>query len=369
MRTGMCTVEKHSEWAESLRKVSSQPLSFCPDFQQVAKRWEAWWRFDADRPLLVAPTRKRADIRWDKAFDLLEKPDAWLEVRRQQFENTCWIGDTLPNIRVDIGPVATAAFLGAPLHFALEENTSWQTPIIDEWSDEAVLVLDENNHWLQVVLQLAQRVAQDAAGKYVVALPDLSGAVDILANMRGSQSLLTDLYDNPDAIVRAADKLMDAWERVFVLMYDTVTGADAGVVNWLLAWSDRAYALPTCDFNFMIGPEHFQKICLPSLAEQSRRAGRCLFHLDGEGASRHAEALAEEPLITAIQYSPGAGTPSALAKLDMFRLFQEARKPLVVACPQTEVPELIDKLDHRGLAIFPDVDTPEEAERLVRIVA
>jgi hypothetical protein len=33
------------------------------------------------------------DVRWDKAFDLLEQPEEWPRVRRTQLENTRWAGD------------------------------------------------------------------------------------------------------------------------------------------------------------------------------------------------------------------------------------------------------------------------------------
>ena len=62
-----------------------------------------------------------------------------------------------------------------------------------------------------------------------------------------------------------------------------------------------------------ISPTDFVEVCLPSLHEQARRAGRAVYHLDG--APRHARALAEDSAITAIQYTPGDGTPSALAVL------------------------------------------------------
>jgi hypothetical protein len=211
--------------------------------------------------------------------------------------------------------------------------------------------------------------ARDAADRYLVCLPDFSGAFDILANLRGTERLLMDLYDHPDAIRRAADRAVDAWEQVFATSYETILREGAGVNSWVQVWSDRPYTIPTCDFNFMIGPDVFRNLVMPSLAEQSRRAGRCLFHLDGPGAARHAEALAEEPAITAVQFTPGAGTPSALAWLDMFHMLQEAHKPLVLICPAEEVAELAEKLDPRGLALMPEgIRSLEHLQELQRQV-
>ena len=108
---------------------------------------------------------------------------------------------------------------------------------------------------------------------------------------------------------------------------------------------------------------------MPSLKVEALRAGLCVFHLDGPDASRHAQALVEEPAITAVQYTPGAGTPSALAKLPMLEMIQKAGKPIYIVCPKTEVEELADRLDPKGLVLAPDdIETPGEADELLEHV-
>ena len=83
---------------------------------------------------------------------------------------------------------------------------------------------------------------------------------------------------------------------------------------------------------------------------------------------RDAEALARTPEVTAVQYTPGAGSPSALAVLDMLRMLQEAGKPIVVDAPPDELPELASVLDPRGVMfLLPGVDQAI-AERAVKVV-
>jgi len=361
--------QKH--WTEVLTQTASKPLVFCSDFPEIARRWERWWRCACDRPLLGASVRKNghSNIRWDKPFDLLDRPAEWLRVVRTQMENRIWSRDTVPCLRVDLGPVVTAAFLGAPLEFALEENTSWQKPVIEAWHDDAIPPLDPENRWLQTVLKLSAYAARDAAGRYLVALPDFSGAFDVLANLRGTEKLLLDLYDNPAVLGSAAARILEAWEHAFAMTYDAILDCGAGVTSWLHVWSNTAYTVPTCDFNYMISREHFKLFVMPSLAEQARRAGRCLFHLDGPGAAKHAETLAEEPSITAVQFTPGAANPSAVPWIPMFQMLQRAGKPLVIECLCSDVPQLVDKLDHRGLVLRPgDVGTPQAVESLERLI-
>jgi hypothetical protein len=352
-----------------MKTIQEQPLAFCPDYPERVARWEAWWRFQADRPLVCVSVGTRKDVRWDKAFDLLEKPDAWLKVRRAQLENTHWAGDDVPSIRVDIGPVATAAFVGAPLHFSAADNTSWQTPVIESWDPPPRLKLDPKNRWYCAVMKLLRVTAADAAGKYAVMMPDYSGAVDALANLRGAENLLLDLYDHRAEAIRAANELVDAWEAAYRQTNQILAAAGAVMTTWIGVASRVPYTVPTCDFNYMIGPQDFIEICLPSLREQARRAGRCALHVDGPGAAKHVEAIAAAPEITAVQYTPGAATPSALERIDLFKRWQAAGKPVIVCCPKAEVPELLRQLDPRGLLICPGgVSSPAEADAIAAYI-
>ena len=134
-------------------------------------------------------------------------------------------------------------------------------------------------------------------------------------------------------------------------------------------------ALPLC--HLTTSPPHytagganrlprFADTCLPSLSEQARRAGLCVFHLDGPDAARHAESLAQAPEITAVQYTPGAGTPSAMSVLPMLRMFQQHKVPLFIDCPLDEVQQVVQELDPAGIAIRPSgFATPQEADALV----
>jgi hypothetical protein len=147
--------------------------------------------------------------------------------------------------------------------------------------------------------------------------------------------------------------------------------ADAGSVmnTWIGPASCVPYTVPTCDFNYMIGPEDFIEVCLPSLREQARRAGRCALHVDGPGAAKHVEAIAAAPEITAVQYTPGAATPSALERIALFQRWQAAGKPVVVCCPKEEVPAILRQLDPRGLLIWPGgVTSPAEADEIAAYI-
>lgn len=357
---------RRDDWRRSLSDIQAQPLEFCPSFPQVAQRWNDWWQFKADRPLIIASAAKTADIRWDKAFDLFDRPADWLHIRRQQLEQTHYVGEALPAIRADIGPVATAAFIGAPLHLASAEQTTWQDPIIDSWQEAMPLALEPHNTWLEKVLLLLETIAQDAHGRYLACLPDLSGAIDALANMRTTQKLCFDLFEQPETVLAAASQVVDAWEAVFVQMYDLLLAHDVGITQFVPCWADSPFTVPTCDFNALIGPREFQAGCLPSLKDQARRAGRCVLHVDGPDAARHVEALTQDSDITALQYTPGAATPSALAVVPMLQRIQRHQVPIVINSSLDEVRTLAPQLDPQGTAILvSDVQTCRQADDLI----
>lgn len=357
---------RRQDWHKSLTRIQSEPLMYCPSFPEVAQRWNDWWRFKSNRPLVIAQVAKTSSIRWDKAFDLLEQSEEWIRVRRRQVEQTHYVGEALPFVRVDIGPVAMGAFMGAPLHFALTEQTSWQSPVIESWDNTIRLEVNPSNAWLRKVLSLMEKLAEDARGEYLVCLPDLTGAIDALANMRTTQKLCFDLYEHREDVLLAGAQAVDAWETVFSRMYDLVLGLGVGITQWVSCWADSPFTVPTCDFNALIGPEDFKDVCMPSLKEQARRAGLCVFHLDGPDAARHAETLAEDPDITAVQYTPGAATPSALSMLPMLRMFQQHKVPLFIGCPLDEVKQLAQELDPRGVAIrVSGLSAPEQADTLI----
>jgi hypothetical protein len=212
---------------------------------------------------------------------------------------------------------------------------------------------------------LTALAAQDGAGRYLVCTPDLGASADVLLNLRGSSALCLDAITRPDTVREAIDAIYPAWHEAFTTLYRIALGHGAGLIHWLEIWSSRPYYVPACDFNFLIGPDQFNAICLPDIARQSATVGRAVFHLDGPGAARHIDALLEVPDIQAIQFTPGEGSPSALAWVSMFKKIQARGRSLYVFVPADEVLEFSAALDPKGLCIVPSGGLkPEELDAL-----
>ena len=340
------------EWSIGLEGVASAPLEFCEGFPEIARRFEAWWAQELfDRPVFIATANANPSRPITRRLDLLARPDAWFEEKFADMVQTHRVGDALPSVRVDFGPVLLGAMLGGRLEFGAD--TGWTHAFInDEWSNAPDWSLREDNPWWVQLRGLTRRVAEDAVGRYLVCGPDLGGAGDVLLNLRGSTQLCMDVIERPDLVRRTTDAIYPAWHQAFSEFNRIVAGRGAGLLHWLGLWSNRTYMIPACDFNYMISPAQFRDLFLPDIARQTATVGRAVFHLDGPGAANHIDALLEVPDIQAIQFTPGEGTPSALAWVEMFRKVQDRGRSILPICPAEEVLELCEALKPEGLAII-----------------
>lgn len=359
------TEADRTRWTAALTQIAKQPLEFCPNFPEIAARWEAWWRFESDRPLLQISASKREIPYWGKAFHLFPDFEAWFEARFPQVDAVQNMGESVPALRVDIGPVSLGAFIGAPLTLSEKTGTTWQMPIVESW-DDFEPCLDPENEWWKTVREFTARLAERAANRFLVTTPDLTGAIDTLANLRHSEQLCFDLYEDREGVIRSAEKVMGIFETVYKTLADSTLQAGAGMNQWTGGWSSSPYCTPTCDFNALIGTQDFAQVCMPSLRAQSQAVGRITFHLDGPDAARHAETLAADPAITSIQFVPGTATPSALAQTEMFRRIQAHRKPVMILIEFAEAEKAMETFDPRGtsLCVY-NCPGAREAERLV----
>ncbi|MBX7258631.1 MAG: hypothetical protein K1Y02_19880 [Candidatus Hydrogenedentes bacterium] len=351
-------IEELGNWTQILTQIAAKPLASCPTFPKIAHRLEAWWHQDCiDRPVFIASYNGNPSRPITRRLELLQSPLAWLEAKRADMAQIRYVGDAIPNVRADFGPVLLGPMLGGSLEFGAD--TGWTHAFInDDWSNAPDWILRDDNPWWKLLRELTDLVAEDARGNYIVCTPDLGGSADVLLNLRGPENLCVDVMMQPDFIRDQIDAIYPAWREAFTGLYRRAMQAGAGLFHWLCLWSNRPYMVPACDFNYLISPEVFNSVCLPDIARQAATVGRAVFHLDGSGAARHIDALLEVPDIKAIQFTPGEGTPSALPWVDMFKKIQAKGKSVLIFAPANEVLTLCDELKPEGLAF--SVTVPKE---------
>lgn len=352
-------------WSANLRRVREADLDLCPQWPKIAARFDAWWaQACVDRPIFIGSTAHGCGPGVCKHADLVLGDEmTWFEARKADMLALHRVGDALPNLRVDFGPVLLGGLLGGRMEF--EPHTSWTHPLIDDdWSNAPDGSITDNQGLWRQLRNLMELVAADAAGRYLVCTPDLGGSADVLLNLRGSAELCFDVVERPQIVKRTIDAIYPAWRRAFALLYDVASAYGAGLIHWLEIWSSQPYMIPACDFNYMIGPALFNEVCLPDIARQVATVGRGVFHLDGPGATRHIDALLEVQEMQAIQFVPGSGAPSLRPWLDMLRKIQDRGRSLIIATSPDEVMDLCDALRPEGLAFMVQGTPPRQLDQL-----
>ncbi|NSW53203.1 MAG: hypothetical protein HPY85_11915 [Anaerolineae bacterium] len=340
------------QWRNTLTRLSQQPMEFAPGFPGIAQRFEAWWQHDClDRPIFIASCNGNPQRPTARRVDLLKTPDRWFEEKFKDMRQTHWVGDALPFIRVDFGPVFMTALAGAEPIF-VSDTTWYEHTINDDWSNAPDWRFRDDNPWQVLLRQLLAMVADDARGRYFVCTPNLGGTDEVLLNLRGSAKLCMDAIDQPEKIIQAVQAIHPEWERMTALLYESILSRGAGLIQWQMLWSNQPYTLPSSDFNAMLGPRHFKQLFLPDIEQRARTVGRASFHLDGPDAARHIDALIACDALDVIQFTPGDGAAPARSYTEMFRNVQQAGKSLLIACTQADVLPLCQALDPKGLAFL-----------------
>jgi hypothetical protein len=350
-----------AQWSRCLHQVASAPLAYCEGFPKIAARFEAWWQHQMlDRPLLIAAPANPAVGQAggiNRRLDLLDQPETWFATKLRDMKSLHWTADSVPHLRVDFGPAMLGTLLDKPFHFA--SDTTWYDAVIgDDWTDTDAWAIDPANVWWQRLCELTERVAQDAAGKYLYCAPAYEATADVITNLRGATQLCMDVMDRPEVVARSINALFPVWHQTLSMMYDTLSSHGAGLTTWMRIWSSEPFAMLAGDVGYMLGQDDFNRLILPDIERQAQVMGRGIFHTDGPAMLRHLDALLEVPQIRVIQFTPGAGTPSILPFIDDFKKVQAAGRSLLLIVQPDEVMPLCDALDPVGLAFLLDAVPP-----------
>lgn len=348
-------------------------LLYKEDWEETKERYKAWWAHEYFGRCALAVTAPR-----DDALD--EAPPAepatplerWTDLdylsalNTYRHRRTFYGGEAFPIWNPGYaGYRRLGVFLGCPI--TLDFQTGWLDPIlIDGITEFESLRLDESEPHFQSALELLQHEVVEAKGESIPSIGAFGGCGDTLAALRGTDKLLYDIADTPD-VVRAADQfLMDLWIGAYKRFYDIIKDTAEGSTCWFTLWSPGKFYATQNDFAYMIGPDMFRDVFLPTLEKQTAFLDNCVHHVDGVGNFAHVDALCELSGLDALQILPGAGKPSPLHYMDVLKKVQAAGKNLHIGIPATEVKDALDNLSARGLFISTSCKTEGEAKELLK---
>ncbi len=280
--------------------------------------------------------------------------------------HSCLKADMLPVANTQLGPGSLAAILGGRLEGG--EDTIWIHPNPDFKED---ITFDENNPAWLLHKELLYACKEKAKGNYYVGMPDLMEGLDVLAAIKGSDTVLLDLLLQGDVVEKQLQQINDIYFKVFDELYNIIREGDEMAFCYFSAWAPGKMSKLQSDISTMISEEDYRRFVQPFIREQCQKIPYTIYHLDGVGAMRHLPALLEIEELKAIQWTPGVGEPQGGSPkwYDLYKQILAAGKS-IMACWVTvdELRPLLDAIGIEGVHLEMDFHNEAEVEAALKIV-
>ena len=348
-------------------------FSLKPDFEQVKKRYDAFWHNDLMDRALVCITLPKAEQRPvpEKNYGSFEERWKDVDFRAEQLaamlSNRIYLGDALPVSYPNMGPEVFSAWCGCGYRYG--ETTTWSEPCVIDWETDADSAALNMDHELFVLTdRFTDRLLELGRGNFLVGLTDFHPGGDHLAALRDPAVLAVDLIENLPWVKKKLAASYPEYFKVYNHFYEKLRAASMPITSWTPLIYDGRFYIPSNDFSCMISEEMFQDVFLPGIVDECNFYQRSIYHLDGPGALRHLDALLEISSLDAIQWVPGAGREGFAKWLDVYKKIQTAGKAMQFNISIDDLPLLFEQLRPEGIYIggVEGVQDVETAEKVIK---
>jgi len=335
--------------------------------KEVEPKLSNWWENnDQEQPLVLTTCLKEnADIPDTDNLEVFWKDIDFIMKRRMAIiDNTRYHGVAVPFQLIDFASSAMACALGGRPEL-LNKETIWCYPAFNSLEDVAEVKLTEANPVYHHILQLGKRSTAAAPNHHMIAHFPLEGPLDIIADLYGSEKLLTDLLLNPDGVKNAALAATRAWMKGFNDVNNIISkSGNKGGIGWAGIWAPGTTFPIQEDFSYMISKEMFDEFSLPHIIEMVEAMDYGFYHLDGKGSIIHLDSLLQIEKLRAIQWQPGAGNEKLSQWYDLIRKILNSGKSVQLFGKPEEIDDLIKNVGTRGVMVICGNLSRDEAERL-----
>ncbi|MBT3272984.1 MAG: hypothetical protein HN368_07510 [Spirochaetales bacterium] len=284
-------------------------LAFRHDFEAVRERWKIFWNGENPAPLLhaIRPKSGSSTIAMPNSYDcafgelepIINQVLGWASSHE-------FLGDTIPSFMITFAPDHFAALLGAEIIRREEEDTNWVEPCLTSLKD-AEIAFQREGRWWKRTMECIEKFRARCDGKLIICGTHLQGSLDCLAAMYGTQSLLTDMAMEPDAVLRALAQIDEALAEVRIALAGALDVSTWGSLNRFGMYSSGVIDVPQCDLSCMISAEMFRTFESLSLDKEIAGTSASIYHLDGPDALQHLENICAIDRLDMIQWMPGEG--------------------------------------------------------------
>ena len=346
------------------------------DWNRVERDTMRWWAGELERPLvyLAVPDcdTKTGRYRFLSNYPFEMPAEEIVDRHANYLATVRFYGDSFPWWWVNFGPGIAAGFMGAKVHSVSDPSeTVWFSPPAQVELQDLDLGYDPENIWLKRVKELTAAIVERWQGRLAASMTDLGGNLDILASFRDTQTLLTDVIDQPEEVDRLVKQITGMWLRYYQEIDAIIRPACRGTSCWTPIWSTGKTYMLQCDFSYMISPSMFERFVLPDLTAVCDFLDHGFYHLDGKGEIPHLDLLLSIKRLRGIQWIPGDGQPSPDRWLSLLKRIRDGGKLCQVFVSPEGALHIARNLGGKGFLFvvnnkIQELTQPERAEAFLK---
>jgi hypothetical protein len=347
-------------------------MRYKPDWPAAEARLTALWNGrHLGRPCIAVTAPRDGGVAWPPAPASAEArwldPDYVLPALRAALANTCWAGESIPSYLLLAGWLLSC---GATPAFA--EHTIWHHPRPVDYNAPPAFAYDPDDPWVRRFRALYAAVAEEAgADGFHVGQPLGLPGSDLLAANLGTEEMLFACAAYPEwtaeAILHIALAQVAAFRDFAAIPQGLGNTHWYGNAGWMPFWAPEVVIGTQSDVSCMLSVEMFERFVVPELMLLASELGWLWYHLDGADARQHLPRLLSLPALRVLQYTPAPWEPSnGPAHQALYRAVQAAGKIVHIEVPVAHVEPLVRALDPGLLYLDTRVDTPADADALLR---
>ena len=345
------------------------------DWDKVKEIYKTWWDKELDYPLLQVTSLKKGVTEYKRysGWEFLRYkccPEKAINLFEEKCKDTYFGGESFPNLEILSGPLES--YFTGYLRYDENTDTAWsEYPL--PWEEVEKLEFKEDNECWQYTKYITKLSIERGKDRFIVAINDIGGILDVLSSLRGAQNLLIDLIDEPDRVLHMQDKIFSVWFKVYKELYNIIKDYQEGTSTWMSIWCHKRWYPLQEDFSYMISPKMFERFVAPYITNQCKWLDYSIYHLDGQGEIPHLDILLEIPELDGIQWVPGDGNLQCDSPkwFPMYRKILSHNKLLVLQSfdDKNNIPKILEELSNKGrILISVGFNTQQEAEDFIKVV-
>jgi len=295
----------------------------------------------------------------------------WILKRNvERMEKTYFAGDALPHIFPNFGTGGHAKYFSDEVSMIYTPETIWFEPYLESCADLRPADLEQSRYF-QRELDVLRYLCAESRERFYVAMPDNCGSYDALAQLRGSEDLLMDFFDDPEAVKHAAGLVVDCLRESTLRMFDVVRENNHGgsTHSWMNLHSPGCVMQLQCDMSVMLSTDIYRDFIMTELRDSLEFLTHAAYHVDGQEQIRHLDMLLSLEKLTMLQWTQVASQPPVTAFIPQLKKIQAAGKGLVLVVTPDQIKPLMENISSKGVILVVNgAKSPEEADDIVKLV-